>query len=90
MMRSLLLTLALVLGQTGAVAHAVQHDSTVPTHECALCVHASPLDSAAPPSAPTLIPPTVTTRLRAVAVAEVVARPFHDYRSRGPPESSLI
>lgn len=90
MMRHLLLAAALVLGQTFAVAHAAQHDTKAPAHECALCVHVTHLDIAAGPAAPVLMLETAATRHRAVALAERIARPFRHYRSRGPPASSLI
>jgi hypothetical protein len=57
LLRHVLFAVLLLLAQTGALTHAVEHlrtDVDTPTHTCALCIAAQGLDAAlvsAPPAA---------------------------------------
>lgn len=87
--RSLILALALLLGQWLAFAHALQHPALLDDPACALCVHAQSLGSgalAAAPTAPSL--PVANERPRAprARVLAFVSRSIHPIR--GPPSTA--
>jgi hypothetical protein len=86
--RHALIAFLLLLAQTGALTHAVEHlrtDVDTPTHTCALCIAAQGLDAAlvsAPPAVVLLTadfaPPTHVTT--AVVPAAAISP-----RARAPP-----
>lgn len=81
---SLLLALALLLGQLGLSAHAVDHSLHPDAPACQLCVHAH-IGGGVPAAAATRVPDTGTPRPQ---VADQTALPFvpvAGYSARAPP-----
>lgn len=86
---SLLLTLALVLGQWLVLAHAFEHPALVKDNSCQICIHAQGLDGAALSVTP--VPATLTATVE-VPAAPLYLAPFRavfsSYDIRGPPAAA--
>lgn len=88
--KSLLLALALVLGQWLVLAHAFEHPALQADALCQICAHAQGLDGAA--LSPALPLPTALAHGEAPAGAatrSTLAAPLAAYDIRGPPAFAI-
>jgi len=87
LLRILLLTASLLLGQLGGLAHGLSHvqDQDRPHAPCQLCVAYAAFDHAVPATPGPLSAEHVSPRSADAAVAAVVAATFAPYRARAPP-----
>jgi hypothetical protein len=87
--RHLLLTLLLLLAQTGALTHAVEHlrpDSDAPaSHSCALCIALQGLDAALAATPPAIALPAADFALPAGVAVTVFSSSAVSPRARAPP-----
>lgn len=85
--QSLLLVLALLVGQWLVLAHELQHPALGGDLDCQLCVHAHNLASGAPPAVTTPDLATYAQELPVAVVAVVIVTAQHRLQPiRGPPE----
>ncbi|MGH8444490.1 MAG: hypothetical protein ACREVL_04435 [Solimonas sp.] len=89
--RSLMLTLALVLGQWLVLAHAFEHPALQADALCQICAHAQGLDGGA--LAPKLTLPHTSALAEAPVVAAALparAGTHKAYDIRGPPQLAIV
>lgn len=88
--KSLLLALALVLGQWLVLAHAFEHPALQADALCQICAHAQGLDGAALSPALPLPPALVHAEVPAGDATQApLAAPFTAYDIRGPPAFAI-
>ena len=86
---SLLLALALLLGQWLVLAHDFEHPALADDANCQICVHAQGLDGGAPASAPALaLAITVAGAPLALVPAAPALPAAASYDIRGPPSAA--
>lgn len=87
-LRHLLFALVLLLAQSVALTHAVEHlrvDADTPTHTCALCIAAQGLDAALTGEAPDLVGGTAEFAPPTGVVIPVFSPSAVSPRARAPP-----
>lgn len=86
---SLLLTLALVLGQWLVLAHAFEHPALAKDAACQICIHAQGLDGAALSVAPAAATLTATVEVPAAPPYRAPSyAALSSYDIRGPPAAA--
>lgn len=87
--RQLLVAFLLLLAQTGALTHAVEHlrpDADAPaSHSCALCLAVQGLDAALASTPPDIALPAADFALPAGVAVAFVSPPAVSPRARAPP-----
>lgn len=84
--QSLILALALLLGQWLTFAHDWQHPAAAADVNCQICLHAPNLSTGAPPAGGIALALTATTEApQALAVSGIRPRAVARIRIRGPP-----
>lgn len=87
-LRHLLLALLLLLAQSVALTHAVDHlriDAETPTHRCTLCIAAQGLDAALTGEPPAIVLGTAEFAPPTGVVVAILATSAVSPRARAPP-----
>jgi len=87
-LRHLLFAVFLLLAQSAALAHAVEHlrlDADAPTHSCALCIAAQGLDAALTGEPPAIVPGAAEFAPPTGVALPVLSPSTVSARARAPP-----